>query len=71
MVVRLLRGGPQFTTAEGIRKQAAKGSRARVIWMNGKMIYLKISIESVSGEISIVATHGVYGDGIIKGILEC
>lgn len=39
--------------------------------MNGKMIYLKISIESVSGEISIVATHGVYGDGIIKGILEC
>lgn len=35
------------------------------------LIYLKISIESVSGEISIVAAHGVYGDGIIKGILEC
>ena len=32
MVVRLLRGGPQFTTAEGIRKQAAKGSRARAFW---------------------------------------
>lgn len=32
MVVRLLRGGPQVTTAEGIRKQAAKGSRARAFW---------------------------------------
>lgn len=32
MVIRLLRGGPRFTTAEGIRKQAAKGSRARAFW---------------------------------------
>ena len=32
MVLRLLRGGPQYTTAEDIRKRAAKGSRARIFW---------------------------------------
>lgn len=32
MVIRMLRGGPRFTTAEEIRKQAAKGSRARAFW---------------------------------------
>ena len=32
MIIRLLRGGPQFTTAEEIRKRAAKGSPARVFW---------------------------------------
>lgn len=32
LVVRLLRGGPQFTTAEEIRKRAAKGSIARTFW---------------------------------------
>lgn len=39
--------------------------------MNDRMIYSKISIESVSGEMSIVAVHGIYGDGIIKVILVC
>lgn len=32
MVVRLVRGGQQFTTAEEIRKRAPKGSRARAFW---------------------------------------
>lgn len=32
MIIRLLRGGPQFTTAEEIRKRAAKGSPARIFW---------------------------------------
>lgn len=32
MVVRLLRGGPRFTTAEEIRKQTIKGSRVRAFW---------------------------------------
>ena len=32
MVIRLLRGGAQFTTAEAIRKKAAKGSPARFFW---------------------------------------
>ena len=39
--------------------------------MNDKMIYLKTSIESVSGEMSIVAVHSIYGVGIIKVILVC
>ena len=32
MVVRLLRGGPRFTTAEEIRKRTIKGSRVRTFW---------------------------------------
>ena len=32
MVLRMLRGGPQYTTAEEIRKRAAKKSRARIFW---------------------------------------
>ena len=32
MIVRLLRGGPQFTTKDEIRKKAAKGSKARIFW---------------------------------------
>lgn len=32
MILRLLRGGPQFTTADEIRKRAAKGSPARIFW---------------------------------------
>lgn len=32
MVVRLVRGGQRFTTAEEIRKRAPKGSRARAFW---------------------------------------
>lgn len=32
MIIRLLRGGPAFTTAEAIRKRSAKGSPARVFW---------------------------------------
>ncbi len=32
MVLRLLRGGSRFTTAEQIRKNSAKGSRARAFW---------------------------------------
>lgn len=31
-VLRLLRGGPRFTTAEQIRRRAVKGSRARAFW---------------------------------------
>lgn len=32
MVVRLLRGGPRITTPEQIRKNAVKGSKARIFW---------------------------------------
>ena len=32
MVVRLLRGGPRFTTAEEIRKRTIQGSRVRTYW---------------------------------------
>ena len=32
MIVRLLRGGPQFITKDEIRKKAAKGSKARIFW---------------------------------------
>ncbi|WP_295764069.1 P-loop ATPase, Sll1717 family [uncultured Oscillibacter sp.] len=32
MVIRLLRGGPKFTTADEIRKRTAKGSSARDFW---------------------------------------
>ena len=32
MVIRLLRGGPGITTPEQIRKNAAKGSKAREFW---------------------------------------
>lgn len=33
-MIRLLRGGPRYTTAEEIRKRAAKGSPARIFWDN-------------------------------------
>ena len=32
MVIRLLRGGPRIFSAEQIRKNAKKGSRAREFW---------------------------------------
>ena len=39
MVLRMLRGGPQYTTAEEIRKRAAKKAAQGCFGMNDKMIY--------------------------------
>ncbi len=52
-------------------KEQQKEALQERFGINDKMIYSKTSIESVSGEISIVAANITYGDGIIRVILAC
>ena len=67
----MLRGGPQFTTAEEIRKRAAKGSIARTFWDKRQDDILEDFYRvGFWGNINRSSEH-TYGDGIIRVILAC